>query len=247
MTGHDGHRGGGQVVRVGPAEVDGLPRQRIAPATRDVTDQRVQGVGVSIAVVAVRPPAAGRHDAAFALGQEQKRERRRDRVGFQRRTGTPITQRRVLTFQQSRGPLAIPIVVPDQPPTGQPAGAFQRVQIIVIRLQSAAGVGRGGEPPPQPLQPTLDGIAAVFTVATAADPAVLNRGPADTARGPPKISDHPPGNDQRTDAGTRHAARIATARPIVPTAVVRLRSRPILGGSLQRFRIDPRPGISGGP
>ena len=215
-----------EVLDGGPRRVDPLPRHRQVP--RDLG-----GVHQPRRVAAVRPPSRGerrvrraelRHDdRPPALREEQQRERRRDRgVSLRGVRAAPRVGERFLSVNEELGPFAVPIVLVDEPPRAEPAGPFQRVQVVVVPRvghTSPNRVAADREVPPEPRQRAFDGLVFLLWLATA-DRSVV----ADACV---RRLDRERRDDQRPDPGARHAAAGAVGGVVAPRAVVVLPFAPV--------------------
>ena len=83
-------------------------------------------------------------DRRPALGQEQQREAGRDQAVLLEQRPLPEAREVVLVVDQLLGPLAIPVVLAEEPLPGEPAGALQAVEVVVA---STAGRARSSRRP----------------------------------------------------------------------------------------------------
>ena len=120
-------------------------------------------------------------------------------------------------LDQVAGPFAIPIVLADLAPRGEPPGTLQPVEIIVMPEAAAGGrrgrIGLDGEVPPQPVDAPVDPVL------------VFRGGPiatVDLVAGHLGVGlvEHVAGNHQRGNARTGHAAGAVHGLVVAPGTVV---------------------------
>ena len=180
----------------------------------------------------------GHEHRPTTLGEKQQGHRGGD-VGtvFARVLADPVVAERILLADEKLGPLAVPIVVADEPPGGESADAFQAVEIIVVPdlpHAATARIAADREVAAQPPQCPVDRVVFFLFLATL-DEAILDGG---VGRSGPLVAD-----DGRADAGAGHAAQAFVPTDFVaPRAVGVLAFLPIVGGLLPGKRFDLCPG-----
>ncbi len=179
----------------------------LVPSTLDVFHEMRDVVAVAVPVVVGAMPALGHDHRPAALGEEQQGETGGDDLVLDP-AGLELAGEPILGIDEHSGPLAIPVVVADEPPGRESPHPLQSVEIVVEPgVSPGARILRDGESPPQPVEPPFEHLRGAAAAAAGNGPAGgLGVGRADVFRGDPDAG----------DAGTRHAPGAGGAAGIAP-------------------------------
>ena len=175
-----------QVFDRGVGRVHHLPGEAEAPGFFGVLGEMGGVAAMLVPVVAFAVLDLGHDDRAAAFGEEQQRHRGADaRFALGVPVAFPEVRERILFADQELGAFAIPVVVADEAVGGEPAGAFEAVEIVVEARLAAAGGARvviDGEAIAEPVDGAVE-LVVVDVWAAADDVAVFDGGVAGFKRG----------------------------------------------------------------